>query len=80
MSSVVIFGKDTCPFTIKAVDWCVKNRVSHDVHNLYSDELVNTIKRRFNASTIPVVLYSEDGESFQFIGGYSELRNLLPTR
>lgn len=77
MSSIIIFGKNTCPFTLKAADYCTKNRIVHEVHDLHSDELVNEVKRRFGAKTIPVILLTEDGQSFHYIGGYSELRNLF---
>ena len=70
----VMWIKADCCFCISARDELFKQKVSHTI-NIMDDDLVrlDDIKEKWRHSTVPIIVYREDGEE-ELIGGHSDLK------
>ena len=75
----IIIGRSTCPFCIKAIEYCIAKNVKHDFLDYqHHPEILKEYKEFHNHSTVPIILANnlETGHT-EKVGGYSELLEYL---
>ena len=76
---IIIIGRSTCPFCIRALSYCVKK----DIERVYLDyasnpEILEEYKEFHNHSTVPIILSNDLHTGYtKKIGGYSDLLEYL---
>lgn len=73
-----LWVKTTCPFCKRASDVLAEKGYPHTVHTMdEKPDLLERVKKKFNWSTVPLILeQSSDGEN-KFIGGCTDLEVYL---
>ncbi len=71
----IIIGRSTCPFCVKAAEYCRAKKAEYSFLDYASDpEILSEYKKFHNQPTVPIILANnlETGYTKK-IGGYSEL-------
>lgn len=70
-----------CPFCIKAKNLLIEKDIQFEYCSVdHSMPLLNHYKEIYNHKTVPMIIkINTESKSEEFIGGYSELRELLRT-
>ena len=75
----IIIGRSTCPFCVRAVDYCVAKQAEHEFLDYANDpEKLEEYKEFHDHPTVPIVLANnlETGYTKK-VGGYSDLLEFL---
>ena len=75
----IIIGRSTCPFCVKAVDYCVAKSAEYKFLDYSADPTaLQEYKQFHNHPTVPIILANnlETGYTKK-LGGYSELLEYL---
>ncbi len=75
----IIIGRSTCPFCIKAIDYCIaKNAEYKFLDYARTPEVLQEYKDFHNQKTVPIILANnlETGHTRK-VGGYSDLLGYL---
>ncbi len=75
----IIIGRSTCPFCIKALEYCTQKKVQHDFLDYKSQpEILEEYKEFHNHRTVPIILANNlESGLVKKVGGYSELLEFL---
>jgi glutaredoxin len=82
MSYILIIKRD-CPFCISAIDLLQSKELEHEVSDLQdSPDALESIRKVFRWSTVPMVLLREQKQSdtadtYELIGGFDDLKDHL---
>lgn len=68
-----------CPFCIRAKNLLIEKGEQFEYCSVdHSNKLLNNYKKLYNHKTVPMVVkLNTESDNEQFIGGYSELKELL---
>jgi glutaredoxin len=75
----IIIGRSTCPFCVRAVDYCTaKERESIFLDYAKKEEMLEEYKQFHNHPTVPIILANnlETGYTKK-VGGYTDLLEYL---
>jgi glutaredoxin len=75
----IIIGRSTCPFCVRAVDYCTaKERESIFLDYAEKEEMLEEYKQFHNHPTVPIILANnlETGYTKK-VGGYTDLLEYL---
>lgn len=71
---IEVYGKQNCPWCVKAVEWLSSRNLSYTYTDVLKDlsvgELVN-LKTRYDMNTVPIIVINDE-----LIGGYTDLVKL----
>lgn len=75
----IIIGRSTCPFCIRAVDYCAAKGVEYKFLDYASrPEMLQEYKEFHQHQTVPIVLANDvDTGRVKKVGGYSDLLEYL---
>jgi len=74
----ILFVKGNCPFCNDAVKLLEQKNMPYNVVNFDSEQegVLTEIKKAHEWETVPMIFY-RDGSDIKFIGGYTDLQQLL---
>jgi glutaredoxin len=75
----ILFTKKSCPFCTKAVDFLEQTKADYSEVVFDQDQeqkVLQEIKDAYEWSTVPMI-FSREGNSIKFIGGYTDLVELF---
>ena len=75
----IIIGRRSCPFCIRALDYCTANQVpSVFLDYAESAHILEDYKKFYNHKTVPIILANnlETGYTKK-VGGYTDLLNFI---
>lgn len=75
----IIIGRSTCPFCVKAVDYCVAKNVEYNfLDYAQAPQMLQEYKDFHNQKTVPIILANNlETGLIQKVGGYSDLLGYL---
>lgn len=74
----IIFCKPTCPFCVKVIDLLDERGLEYNTINFNEkqSEILSQIKEAYDWKTVPMV-FEREGNIIKFVGGYTDLVELL---
>ena len=71
----VVFGRETCPYCVQAVELLQKEQQEHKFVNFEQSQthILQEIKEAYKWSTVPIILQVGDQHDIKLIGGYTDL-------
>jgi glutaredoxin len=75
----IIIGRSTCPFCVRAVDYCTAKQAEYNFLDYASNpEVLEEYKEFHNQRTVPIIIANNlETGLIKKIGGYSELLEYL---
>ena len=73
-----VVGRKSCPFCVKAKDLLEQKSINCYFRDLEEDrDLLMEYCNKFNWNTVPMIFYVENEEQYEFVGGFSDLKNRI---
>lgn len=71
----VVFGRETCPYCVQAVDLLKNQQKEHKFVNFDQSQthILQEVKDAYEWPTVPIVLQIGDQHDIKLIGGYTDL-------
>jgi glutaredoxin len=75
----IIIGRSSCPFCLKAIEYCNAKKVKHVFLNYKNKpEILQDYKSFHNHKTVPIILANNLETGYTtMVGGYSQLLEFL---
>ena len=76
---IIIIGRSTCPFCVRALDYCSAKKVeSQFLDYAMKPEILEEYKQFHNHPTVPIILANNVETGYtKKVGGYSDLLEYL---
>jgi glutaredoxin len=73
-----VVGRSSCPFCVKAKNLLEERKISCYFRDLEEDrDLLMEYCNKFDWNTVPMIFYVQNEEQYEFIGGFSDLKNRI---
>lgn len=71
----VIFGRESCPYCVKAVQLLEERKENHKFVNFQESQsdILQEVKEAYGWPTVPIVIQIKDRLEVTIIGGYTDL-------
>ena len=71
----VVFGRETCPYCVKAIELLQKKEENHKFVNFEESQshLLQEVKEAYDWPTVPIVIQIKDRSEAVIVGGYTDL-------
>ena len=75
----IIIGRSTCPFCVRAIDYCKEKKAQYKFLDYVSDTIILEDYKQFhNQTTVPIILANNLKTGYtKKVGGYSDLLEYL---
>ena len=79
MDRFIIIGRTTCPFCVKAINYCKAKDIEYIFLNYTeSPEILEDYKRFYDQKTVPIILANDMLSGYtKKVGGYSDLLEFI---